>query len=77
MVPWYIDLTDEGLVIHRVWGKLEVFSRTLNGSASIFQLKHSMNFLHSIILTVKTGSGFYSLNTRRLEVSKTDPVLVV
>ena len=44
--------------------------------ASILRPKYSMNFLHSIMLTVKMGSAFFLFSATILEVIKTDPEVI-
>ena len=53
-----MELTDEGLGIYPIWTKYMFFLPTLDVSDLILRPKQSMNFLHSIIFTVKMGSGF-------------------
>ena len=74
MVPCYMELQ-----IQRAWyiPNMEYiytfFLPTLDGLASILQTKESMNFLRSVLLTVKMGLGFSLFIATSLSVSKTDP----
>ena len=58
---WCLDVwsfTNEGLGIYPIWTKYILFLLTLDGSASILRPKESINFLHSVLFTVKTVSLF-------------------
>ena len=66
MVPLYTEITDEGIGIYPIWKKYTFFFPTLDGLASILNTKISMNFLHLIILLVKSGSGFYLFSETKM-----------
>ena len=69
--------TDEGLGIYSIWTKYISFLPTLGGSASIFQPKISMNFLHSVLFNTKMGSEFFLFSATRLKMSKIDPSVIL
>ena len=64
---------DEGLGVYPIWPKYTLFLPTEDGSASILGPKQSMNFLYSIILTVKIGPGFPLFRKTILEVREKTP----
>ena len=57
--------------------KIYIFFTTLDESDHIIRPKYSMNFFHSIILTVKIGSGFPYFRKIILEVSKKYSAVIV
>ena len=71
-----MELTYEGLGIYPIWKIYTFFFPNLDASASMLRPKLSMNFPHSIIFTVKMGSGLYLFSAKRLKVSKLDPEVI-
>ena len=47
---------DSVLCIYPIWTKMTFFLITLDGQASILRPKQPMNFLHSVLYTIKMGS---------------------
>ena len=54
-----------------------LFLTTLDGSSSIHRPKFSMNFLHSVIFTIKMGSWFSLFSATRSVVIKTGTAAIV
>ena len=67
---------DEVLGIDPIRTKCTFFFPTLDGSASILWPKESMNFLPSVLSTIKMVSSFPLLRSTRLAVSKLDPAVI-
>ena len=67
----------KGLLYTQYGKSCGLFLPTLDGSASILRPKYSMDFLHSILLTVKMGSKFPLFSSIRLVVSKSEPAVIV
>ena len=68
--------TDEGIVIYPIWKINTFLMPTLDGQASIIRPKSSTNFLHYVILAVKTSSEFSLFSLTRLVVSKKDTAVI-
>ena len=68
--------TNEGLVVDTKQTKYGFFFPTLDGLASMLRPGLSMNFIHSIFLTAKIGSGFPLFRKTILEVRKKYPAVI-